>query len=289
MKRFSIIICLLVTTTAFAQDWDKVEIKTHLVRGSIYMLEGPGGNIGVSVGDDGIVVVDDKYAPLVPKITEALAEIADTPVRFVLNTHWHGDHTGGNELLGESAPIIAHHNVRKRLGEGMDLPDQKVEPAPAGALPVITFSDNLSIHLNGEEVRAIHMPAAHTDGDAVIYFASSNVVHLGDTFFSGLFPYIDIDSGGSSDGLIAGLEAVFRELDDDVILIPGHGPISKKEDLQRYLEMIKATRVIVKDAVSAGKSTEQILSENLLADYESWSWSFISTERWVRTLVRELG
>lgn len=276
---------LLLAAPAVAQtDFSKVEIKVHSVAAGIYMLEGAGGNIGVSVGDDGIVIVDDQYAPLAPKIKAALAGITDQPVRFVLNTHYHGDHTGGNEIFGETAPVVAHDNVRVRMAEGM--PSRKIEPAPGGALPVLTFNDRLTIHLNGEEIRAVHLPHAHTDGDSVIFFTGSNVVHMGDLFFNERFPFIDIDSGGSVDGLIAGIESLLPKIADDAKVIPGHGPLGTKGDLQSYLAMLRETRDLVRAGLAAGKSAEQMKEEKVLAKWDSWSWGFISADRFIDTLAR---
>src|SRR6516164_3378078 len=188
------------------QDFSKVQIKATKVAGNIYMLEGSGGNIGVSVGDDGIVLVDDQFAPLAPKIKEALKGITDKPIKFVLNTHFHGDHTGGNVKFGAEAPIIAHENVRKRLQEGGKVGGNVVEPAPKEALPVITFNDRATVHLNGEDIRAIHFPNGHTDGDSVIFFSQSKVVHMGDDFVTYGFPFVDVASGGSVSGMNAGVE-----------------------------------------------------------------------------------
>jgi cyclase len=270
---------------ALAQtDFSKVEIKVHPVAGKIFMLEGAGGNIGVSVGEDGIVIVDDQYAPLAPKIKAALASITDQPVRFVINTHYHGDHTGGNEFFGETAPVVAHENVRSRLAAGM--PSRNIDPAPEGALPVITFNDRLSIHLNGEEVRAEHVPHSHTDGDSVIFFTGSNVVHLGDIFFNGLFPFIDIDSGGSVAGVIAGIEALLPKIAEDAKIIPGHGPLASKGELEATLGMLRETRELVRAALAEGKTAEQIKEEKILANWDSWSWGFISADRFIDTLVR---
>lgn len=283
----NIMLAMLVASAvpALAQtDFSKVEIKVHPVAGKIFMLEGAGGNIGVSVGEDGIVVVDDQYAPLAPKIKAALASITDQPVRFVLNTHYHGDHTGGNEFFGETAPVVAHENVRTRLAEGF--PSRNIDPAPDGALPVITFNDRLSIHLNGEEVRAVHIPKGHTDGDSVIFFTGSNVVHLGDLFFNGLFPFIDIDSGGSVDGAIAGIEALLPKIADDTKIIPGHGPLASKGDLEATLGMLRETSALVRAGLAAGKTAEQMKEEKILAKWDSWSWGFISADRFVDTLAR---
>src|SRR5258708_3349775 len=213
---------VLASLPAFAQgnDLSKVQIKVTKVAGTVYMLEGAGGNIGVSVGEDGIVIVDDEYLPLADKIEAALRCISDKPIKFILNTHCHSDHTGGNPYFGEKAPIIAQENVRKRMVTGGKTRFGEVPPAPKVALPVVTFEDKVSVHLNGEDIRAIHFPNGHTDGDAVIFFTQSNVVHMGDDFFNGTFPFIDIDSGGSVQGMIAGGEKVLAEVPETVKIIP---------------------------------------------------------------------
>jgi len=289
-KLYGIALSVLLALPALAQrDWNKVEIKATPVAGTVYMLEGAGGNIGVTIGEDGIVIIDDQFAPLAPKIKEAVAGLSDKPVKFVLNTHWHGDHTGGNEYFGEIAPLVSHDNVRKRLAEGMDSESRKTPPAPPEALPILTFNDRLTIHLNGEEVRAIHLPHAHTDGDAVIWFTDSNVVHMGDVLFSGLFPFIDIDSGGSVDGVIAALDKVVATVPGDVKIIAGHGPLSTIEDVKKAKAMILDCREIVREALAAGKTAEEIRDEKLLEAYAAWDWNFITTERWIATLVRDLS
>ena len=224
---------LLAIAPVYAQqaDFSKVEIKVQKVSGTVYMLEGLGGNIGASIGEDGIVIVDDEFLPLADKIEAALKGITDKPVKFVLNTHWHGDHTGGNPHFGEKAPIIAQENVRKRLAAGGKTRFGEVPPAPKAALPVITFDNDVSVHLNNEDIRAIHIPNGHTDGDSVIFFPKANVVHMGDDFFNGgMFPFIDLESGGSVQGMIAGDEKVLAEVPDDVKIIPGHGPLGSKDD-----------------------------------------------------------
>jgi cyclase len=282
---------VLVGHSALAQgqDFSKVEIKATKVAGSVYMLEGAGGNIGVSVGEDGILLVDDQFAPLAPKIQAALKNITDKPVKFVLNTHWHGDHTGGNEQFGASASIIAHENVRKRLAsEGAGRDGQKRPAAPKGALPIITFDDRLTVHLNGEDIRAIHYPKGHTDGDAIIFFPKSNVVHMGDDFFSGRFPFIDLQSGGSVRGLIANLEKVIPEIPAGAKLIPGHGPISSVDDLKAFLSMLKETTALVQAGIKAGKSLEQLNKEKALGKYDKWSWEFIKTDRFTEILYNDL-
>lgn len=286
MKKIAI--CSLMVAAALpvaAQtDFSKVEIKASKVSGNIYMLQGAGGNIGVSVGSDGILIVDDQYAPLAPKIKAALAGISDKPVRFVLNTHHHGDHTGGNEVFGETAPIIAHSNVRKRLKS----PQNGKPPVPA-SLPVITFDRDLTVHINGETIRAVHFPHGHTDGDSVIFFTESNVVHMGDNFFAGRFPFVDIDSGGSVRGLIRNLDKVIAELPADVKVIPGHGPLSTLEDLSKYRVMIEDALKIVDQGMKEGRTLEQLQADKILSKYEAWGTGFINQDRFIATLHRELG
>ena len=245
------------------------------VADGIYMLVGDGGNIGVSVGDDGMLMIDDKFAPLADRIRAALAGLSDGKLAFLLNTHYHGDHTGGNESFGHHTPILAHHNVRARLGD---------EPAPA--LPVITFGEGLSIHFNGQEIRAVHYPNAHTDGDAAIFFDGANVVHMGDILFHRLFPYVDLDAGGSVQGVVDAIESILAQTDADTRFIAGHGPVARAADLRLHLRMIAETQAVVEAGVAAGKSLAQLQAEGLPAEWADWSWAFISTERWIETLHR---
>ncbi|HEU4520371.1 MAG TPA: MBL fold metallo-hydrolase, partial [Thermoanaerobaculia bacterium] len=257
---------------------DNVKIVTEKVGGNVYILTGAGGNIGVSVGDDGIVMIDDQFAPLAPKIREALAAITSKPLRFVINTHYHGDHTGGNEPFGRDATIVAHENVRKRLAE----------KSPKDALPVITFNSSATVHLNGEDIRAVHFPKGHTDGDSIIWFTRSGVVHMGDHFFHDRFPYIDTDGGGTVQGYISNVDMVLATIPDGVRIIPGHGPLSDKEGLRRFAAMLKGTRDAVSNAIKSGKTLEQMKSEKVLAPWEAYSWNFIPTDRWIETLNGEL-
>jgi len=288
----AIIFVLFAVQSLSAQqqtDYGKVEIKVQKVSGSVYMLEGLGGNIGASVGDDGIVMVDDEFLPLADKIEAALKGITDKPVKFVLNTHWHGDHTGGNPHFGEKAPIIAQENVRKRLATGGKTKFGETKPAPKAALPVITFEDKVSVHLNGEDIRAIHIPQGHTDGDSVIFFTQSNVVHMGDDFFNGgIFPFIDIDSGGSVQGMIAGDEKVLAETPDDVKFIPGHGPLGNKDDLRKFIAMLKETSTAVQAGIKKGKTLDQLKQEKVLAKWDSWGQSFIKTDMFIEILYDSL-
>ena len=281
-------ILALAATGAAQQDFSKVEIKVSKVAGNVYMLEGSGGNIGVSVGDDGIVIVDDEFAPLAPKIKAALKGITDKPLRFVLNTHFHGDHTGGNAQFGSDATIIAHENVRKRLQDGGTVAGNAVSPAPKEALPVITFNDRATVHLNGEDIRAIHFPNGHTDGDSVIFFPKSNVVHMGDDFVTYGFPFVDVQSGGSVSGMIAGVEKVLTMVPEDVKIIPGHGPISTPADVRKFVDMLKDTRALVGKATADGKTADQMKTDHVLAKYEDLGKGFIKTDAWIDLLLADI-
>ena len=277
-----------VQTPVQAQDFSKVEIKATKVAGAVYMLEGSGGNIGVSVGEDGIVLVDDQFAPLAPKIKAALKQITDKPIKFVLNTHFHGDHTGGNAQFGNEATIIAHDNVRKRLESGGKVQQNSVSASPKEALPVITFNDRASVHLNGEDIRAIHVPNGHTDGDSIILFPKSNVVHMGDDFVTYGFPFVDVQNGGSISGLIAGIEKVLTMIPADAKIIPGHGPLSSPADIQKFVQMLKDTRGLVAHAAQEGKTVGQMKSEHLLSKYEDFGKGFIKTDAWLDLLYADV-
>jgi len=284
----------LFGTTSGAQtpDWSKIEIKSEKVAGSVYMLYGvggfSGGNIGVSVGDDGIVLVDDEFEPLVPKIEAALKGISDKAVRFVLNTHVHGDHTHGNKAFGLKSTIIAHDNVRRRMMDNDAFDGKPGTRAPAHALPLITFDDRLSVHLNGEEIRGVHLPAGHTDGDIVVWFTKSNVVHMGDDFFNGLFPFIDTASGGSVGGYLAAVEKVLAELPADVKIIPGHGKLATRADLERYRDMLKETAAVVRKGIAAGKTADELKAEKALGAWDAWSW-LMSTDSYTEQLYAGLS
>jgi glyoxylase-like metal-dependent hydrolase (beta-lactamase superfamily II) len=278
------------------RDFSKVQIKVTKVSGNIYMLEGEGGNIAASVGEDGIVIVDDQYAPLAEKIHAALKDlkITDKPVRFVINTHYHGDHTGGNEPFANAgSTVIAQDNVRKRLeaggtaGNGGSM-KVEVKPSPKGALPVITFEHDVTVHLNGEDIRALHFPAGHTDGDAVIFFPKNNVVHMGDDFVRYGFPFIDAASGGSVLGMIVAMEKVSAQLPPDVKVIPGHGAISNLDDVREYLKMLKETAAVVQKALSEHKTLEQMKQEKILEPWKKWSGEFIDSDKFIETLYNSL-
>lgn len=291
MNRFLIIcaglVVFLSSATSFGQqDFSKVEIKATKIAGNVHMLEGYGGNIGVSVGADGILIVDDQFAPLADKIKAALKTLGEGKLKFILNTHWHSDHTGGNVVFGPEAPIVAQTNVRKRLAEGSNVPNRVIKPAPKEALPVITFDQAVSVHFNGEEIRAIHVPHGHTDGDAVIYFTGANVVHMGDQFFNGMFPFVDLDSGGDVAGYIKNVTDVIAKVPADVKIIPGHGPLATVDDLKRFHRMLTETTGIVRKKMAAGKTLEQIRAEGLPEEWKSWGTGFVNTDRWISTIHR---
>ncbi|HZI59927.1 MAG TPA: MBL fold metallo-hydrolase [Pyrinomonadaceae bacterium] len=280
------ILCVLPICAAAQTDFSKVEMKATKVSGNVYMLEGAGGNIGVSVGTDGILIVDDQFAPLADKIRAALKGLNQGKLRFILNTHWHGDHTGSNAQFGPEATIIAHDNVRKRLSSEQKIPFFKstVPASPKEALPVITFDNSLSVHFNGEDIRAIHYPHGHTDGDSVIFFTTSNVVHLGDDFFAGRFPFVDVDNGGNVVGLAKNIGEIITKIPAGAKLIPGHGPLSTIDDLKLYHRMLLETTDVVRKKVAAGKTLDQIKSEGLPEEWKSWGTGFIKTDQWIELI-----
>jgi len=294
-RLLKVVILCVFASSAFAQDRDfsKVEIKVTPVAGTVYMLEGAGGNIAASVGNDGIVIVDDQYAPLVSKIQAALKGISDKPVRFVLNTHYHPDHTGGNPDFSKSSTIIAHENVRKRLqqdgaaGTGGSIKfDSKA--APPQAWPIITFREGLTVHVNGEDIRAFHFPSGHTDGDSMVYFTKSNVLHMGDDFVTYGFPFIDVLAGGSVEGLIIAVESALKDVPQDVKIIPGHGPVSSVKEVRDFLQMLKDTTAVIKNALKEKKTLEQMKQQKLLDRWSKYSGDFISTDAFIETLYYSL-
>ena len=274
------------------QDFSKVEIKATKVAGNIYMLQGAGGNIAASIGDDGIVIVDDQFAPLAEKIQASLKSlgITDKPVRFVINTHYHGDHTGGNAPFSSAgSTVIAQDNVRKRLesggtaGNGGSL-HMENKPAEKAALPIITFEHDVTVHLNGEDIRALHFPAGHTDGDSIIFFPKNNVVHMGDDFVRYGFPFIDVTSGGSVQGMIAAMEKATAQLPADVKVIPGHGALSNLDDVREFTKMLKETSAVVENALKAHKTLEQMKREKILEPWKKWSGDFVNADSFIETL-----
>ena len=273
------------------QDFSKVEVKTEKVAEGVYMLQGAGGNIGLSVGPDAAFLIDDEYAPLTPKIKAAVAALTDKPIRFVLNTHWHGDHTGGNKDMGEAGSlIVAHENVRRRMSTEQFIAafNMREPAAPPRALPVVTFTDAVTFHLNGDEILAVHVPPAHTDGDSVVHFRKANVIHAGDTFFNGFYPFIDLDTGGSVAGMIGAADRMLALADDRTRIIPGHGPLGTKADLKAYRDMLATARDRVAALVKAGKTLEQVTAAAPTAELDAkWGQGFLKPAAFVSILYKD--
>jgi len=271
---------------ALAQDdFSAVQIEAEKVAEGIYMLTGRGGNLGLSVGDDGACLIDDQFAPLSGRILAAIGALTPEPLRFVINTHFHGDHTGGNENLGrEGALLVAHENVRRRMAAGTfnEAFNRKVEPAPDAALPVVTFSEAATLHWNGEEIRVFFVGPAHTDGDSIIHFVNGDVFHMGDTFFNGMYPFIDVSAGGRIDGVIAAADRVLKVADEKTRLIPGHGPLASKADLQAYRDMLATVRDRIAKLKAEGKTAEEVVAAKPTADLdETWGGGFMKPDDWV--------
>lgn len=298
MRKLCLIALLLLPGLAFSQqppDFSKVQIKVTNVSGNIYMLEGAGGNIAASVGEDGVLLVDDEYSPLADKILAALQTIAPgQPVRFVINTHYHSDHTDGNAAFASrGATIIAQENLRKRLehgstgGNGGALKFQQ-PPQPKAALPVITYDDHITLHLNGEDIQVWHFPGAHTDGDSVVFFSKNKVVHMGDEFIRYGFPFIDVSGGGSVQGMIAACEKVAAAVPPDVKVIPGHGAVATLDDVRAYTKMMKDTTAAVQQALAEHKSLAQMKQEKILAPWQKYSGNFVNSDAFIETLYYSL-
>lgn len=273
IKKLSLL-TLLFSVTLHAQRFDKVEIKTTKLTEHTYMLEGAGGNIGFSVGDDGVFVIDDQFAPLSEKILTAIKAVSDKPLKYLVNTHYHGDHSGGNENMQKvGAIIIAHDNVKKRLKENQ---------SPKEALPVITFNDKLSITINNESIAVLHVANAHTDGDSLLYFTESNVLHTGDTFFNGRYPYIDLGSGGSVTGYIEAVKKGLMLIDNDTKIIPGHGQLANAEDYKDFLIMLETLQSNIQKAIDEGKTEDEVKTDTSLTktyDDLDYGSGFINSEK----------
>lgn len=290
---FLISLIAIFISTAFAHGDNRhfpskqdVQVKTTKVNGNVYMLQGRGGNVGALVGMDGILIVDDDYKAVGEKLAAALKLLGSETPRYILNTHWHADHAEGNEFFGESSTIVAHTNVRKRLSQVNTLFANKIPPAPVIAWPVVTYTESMSIYINDEEVRAVHYPNGHTDGDTVVFFVKSNVVHLGDNFFAGRFPFVDLDSGGSVQGLINNIAAQLKQIPADAKLIPGHGSVSTHDDLSKYHQTLSETARIVQDGMKKRKSLEDIKKAGFPEKYKEWGSGFIKPDSWIETIYK---
>lgn len=253
-------------------------------------MTGAGGNIGLSVGDDAVFMVDDQFAPLAPKIKAAIAKLTPKPGTFLLNTHWHFDHTGGNESFGASgAIIVGHENVRKRMSteQFIEFLGVKVKAEPRTALPVITFAQDTTFHLNGEEILVLHVPNAHTDGDSIVHFRKADVIHMGDIFFNKLYPFIDSSSGGSVDGVIAAADRAMGLAGDGTQFIPGHGPVANKADLKAYRDMLATVSKRIREQVKAGKSLAEVIDSKPTAEFdEQWGRGFLNAQRFTEMLFK---
>ncbi|MGZ6071080.1 MAG: MBL fold metallo-hydrolase [Myxococcaceae bacterium] len=294
MKRCVLGVSMVLAGAALAQDTDfsKVEVKVVPVAGGVSMLVGEGGNIGVTTGKDGTFLIDDQFAPLLPKIRAAVKTLGDGPIRFVVNTHFHGDHTASNALLGESgAVIIAQDNVRKRLGMERINPrtKERTPPKPPIAWPVVTYGDGVTLYLNGDELEVTHVARAHTDGDSIIRFRKANVIHMGDVFFNGNYPFIDVDSGGSVDGVVAAVDKVLPTIDAGTKLIPGHGSLGTKADLQAYRDVVAGIRDRVKALIAQGKTMDQVIAAKPSAQWdEKWGKGYMGPDVFVSFVYRSL-
>ncbi len=291
MRIVLILLCIAVGSISYGQSrFDDVMItETHLTD-QVYMLEGSGGNIGLIIGEDGALLIDDQFAPLAEKIKAKVAELNDGPIVYVANTHWHGDHTGSNEIFGsEGATIIAHKNVRQRMSTAYTRGDRIIPASPQAALPVITYGEDLQLYFSGVELHAIHVDNAHTDGDAIIWMPKENVLHMGDCFFNKRFPYIDLNSGGSVNGAIDAVSAALLLVDANTKIIPGHGPLANKADLEQYLRMLKDIRTRVNAFITMGKSLEDIDTSIVVEGYEELAWAFINEERIVEIFYTSLS
>lgn len=282
----------IAAPAAAQQDFSKVEVKAEKLAPTVWMLTGAGGNLGLSAGEDAVFLVDDQYAPLTEKIAAAIAQVSPKPVRFVLNTHWHGDHVGGNEKLGRAgAVIVAHDNTRKRLSteQFLEMWRATVKPLPKAGLPVVTFSRDTTFHLNGEEIRAFHVPRAHTDGDVIVHFAGSDVIHMGDVFWNRLYPLIDTGSGGTIDGMVAAVDRALALAGPGTRIIPGHGPLATRDELAAYREMLATIGSRIKAMIREGKKLEEIVEANPTADFDAvWGKGFIPPRKFAEMVAMNL-
>jgi len=295
MKKLCLIfvLCALSCSTLSAHsgygDNDAIQdvtVRTTKLTDSIYLLQGRGGNIAALIGMEGVLIVDDDYKAVSEKLRDALKDLGSSAPKFILNTHWHGDHTEGNYFFGKDAVIVAHVNVRKRLLDPPEIFGQKTPPYPVFALPIVTYTDTMSLNFDGEEVKLMHFPSGHTDGDTVVFFTKSNVVHLGDDFFLNSFPFVDLVSGGSVQGLINNVGTLIKQIPADAQIIPGHGGMAKLEDLKAFHLMLTETSKVVQDEMKARKSLDEIKKAGFPDKYKSWGAGFIKSDAWAETIYR---
>ncbi len=278
---------LLLIAVLWAASPAAAELSLSQLSDAVYVLQGGGGNVGVCVGSDGILLVDAKLASQADALRAALARFAGQP-QYIFNTHFHADHTGGNRALGQHATILAHTNVRKRLATGGEFGKRFIEAAPAVALPEIAFEQSASVFFNGEEIRAVHFPHGHTDGDIAVFFVNAQIAHLGDLFFNGLFPFVDLEYGGDVETLTQHIATLVDQLPADTKIIPGHGPVATLDDLKTYHRMLVETTASVRTRRDAGMSLDQIRAEGLDPQWASWEWAFVPTPRWIETIYWSL-
>jgi cyclase len=292
-RLFSVLLVIVAAQTGWTQDFSGVEIRTTQLANGLYMMEGAGGNLAVSVGEDGVFLIDDQFAPLSGKIMAAIAELTDAEVEFLVNTHWHGDHTGGNEAFGNSgAIIVAHDNTRVRMTEEQlrQIFDTTYPPRPADALPIVTFDDEMTFYWNGETIRAFHVDPAHTDGDVILYFENADVFHMGDTFFNTFYPFIDVDSDGDIDGIIAAGYRVLSMATPDSQISPGHGPLATADDLNEWLKIMRITRESMQELIDEGLSEDEAVAARPTAQFdESHGGGFMNPETYNRLLYQSLS
>jgi len=276
VKNLAFGLFFLVTSNSLIAD--EVEVKN--VREQVYVITGSGGNIGLLNANKGLLMIDDKFAPMAESIEKAMKSVADKKLKYVVNTHYHGDHTGGNKHFAQLAPIFAHHNVRNRLASKDDV--------DSDALPVVTYEKGLTIHASPEEVELTHLASGHTDGDSIVYFKKANVLHTGDLFFQGRFPYVDLKGGGSVQGYLDNVTYMINNYPDDVMIIPGHGAVTDKNELKRFAQMIADSIDYVKELKAKGMTQKQIIEKGILPKYKSYHWRFITEERWLKTLFNDV-